>query len=300
MVTVPVAVRAQLTFTTNNGAITITGYTGANGAIVIPATTNGYSVVSIDYRAFFNGQGVNYSQLTSIMIPDSVTNIGDFAFYGCSGLTNVNLGASLISIGTNAFAACTGLTYIALPASVSSIGDGAFNVCTKLASVYLPRNLASIGNNVFSACHALTSITIPASVTNIVDYAFAACSTLKAIYFVGNAPAAGSNVFYDDTGITAYYLPETLGWGTVFDGLPAVLWNPQAQVGDGSFGVGINGFGFNITGTANIPIVVEATTNLADAPRTELLNCTLTNGMIYFSDPQWTNYPGRFYRIRSP
>jgi len=79
-----------------------------------------------------------------------------------------------------------------------------------------------------------------------------------------------------------------------------VLWNPQAQTGDASFGVRQNRFGFNITGTAGIPIVVEASADLAARLWVPLQSCMLTNGLIYFSDPQWANYASRFYRIRSP
>ncbi len=61
-----------------------------------------------------------------------------------------------------------------------------------------------------------------------------------------------------------------------------------------------NQFGFTITGTANIPMVVEGNADLANASWTPLQTCTLTNGSVYFSDPEWTNYPARFYRIRSP
>jgi hypothetical protein len=79
-----------------------------------------------------------------------------------------------------------------------------------------------------------------------------------------------------------------------------VLWNPSIQTANASFGVQTNRFDFTITGTTNIPIVVEACTNLATASWTPLQTCTLTNGLIYFSDPQWTNHPSRFYRLRSP
>jgi hypothetical protein len=61
-----------------------------------------------------------------------------------------------------------------------------------------------------------------------------------------------------------------------------------------------NQFGFTITGTANIPLAVEACSNLGSATWTALQTCTLTNGSIYFSDPNWGNYPARAYRIRSP
>jgi hypothetical protein len=79
-----------------------------------------------------------------------------------------------------------------------------------------------------------------------------------------------------------------------------VLWNPLIKASGSSFGISNNQFGFNITGTTNIPIVVEACTNLASPVWTPLQTLTLTNGLFYFSDPQWTNYPGRFYRISSP
>jgi hypothetical protein len=67
-----------------------------------------------------------------------------------------------------------------------------------------------------------------------------------------------------------------------------------------SSGVGPAGFSFNITGTADIPIVVEAASSLTSAAWAPLQSFNLTNGAFYFSDPNWTNYPARFYRIRSP
>jgi hypothetical protein len=86
----------------------------------------------------------------------------------------------------------------------------------------------------------------------------------------------------------------------MFGGRPAVLWNPTVLTNDGNFGVRQNHFGFNITGTPDIPLVIEASTNLAAQSWAPLQSCTLTNGLIYFSDAQWTTYPNRVYRIRSP
>jgi hypothetical protein len=77
------------------------------------------------------------------------------------------------------------------------------------------------------------------------------------------------------------------------------LWNPQAQTTNKNFGIRTNRFGFNLAGTTNIPVVVEACTNFGGA-WTPLFAGSITNGSIYFSDPQWTNYPQRFYRVRSP
>ncbi len=63
---------------------------------------------------------------------------------------------------------------------------------------------------------------------------------------------------------TVYYLPGTTGWGTTFDALPAVLWNPRVRPGDASFGVRTNQFGFNVTGTSNIVVVVVVVETSAD------------------------------------
>jgi len=274
--TVPV----PFTYTTNNGTITITGYTGTGGAATIPATIDGLPVTSIGANAF------NYnSSLTSITIPGSVTSIEDLAF-----------------------ALCYSLSSITIPDSVTSIGWAAFEE-DPLTSVTIPSRVTSIGAAAFEDCINLTNVTILGSDTSLEDYAFCGCSALTGVYFQGNAPILDGPFVFAATAsspgglATVYYLAGTTGW-SLFDAhsflSPAVLWNPQAQTSDGDFGVRANGFGFNIAGTANIPIVVEAATNLTSASWMPLQSCTLTNGLIYFSDPQWTNYRARFYRVRWP
>jgi hypothetical protein len=79
-----------------------------------------------------------------------------------------------------------------------------------------------------------------------------------------------------------------------------VLWNPLIQANGTNFGVTNNQFGFNITGTNNYTVVVEACTNLACPVWTPLQTATLTNGSFYFSDPQWTNYSSRYYGLGLP
>jgi hypothetical protein len=79
-----------------------------------------------------------------------------------------------------------------------------------------------------------------------------------------------------------------------------MLWDMQVQTSNTSFGVRTNQFGFTITGTSNLVIVVEACTNLVNPARSVVGTNTLTGGSSYFSDPQWTNHPARFYRLRSP
>jgi hypothetical protein len=100
--------------------------------------------------------------------------------------------------------------------------------------------------------------------------------------------------------VTVYYLPGTTGWDAPLAGHPPVLWNPQVQTSGASFGVLTNAFGFTITGSSNLVIVVEGCTNLANPAWSVVGTNTLTGGSSYFSDPQWMNYPRRFYRLSSP
>jgi hypothetical protein len=95
-------------------------------------------------------------------------------------------------------------------------------------------------------------------------------------------------------------LPNKSGWGSTYSGHTALLWNPQAQTANSSFGIRTNRFGFNITGTTDLTIVVEASTNLTQPNWYPIATNSLIGGSSYFSDPQWTNYSRRYYRLRSP
>ena len=271
------------------------------------AGCSGLTSVTLGNRVTDIGDGVFFgcSSLTSVTIPDSVINLGIQVFGFCSGLTSVTLGNRVTDIGSYAFEACSGLTNVTIPGSVTNIGYEAFVGCSSLTNVTIGNGVTSIGDQAFLTCYALTSVTIPNSVTNLGQYAFYNCTSLHQAYFRGNAPSvnggdgsADTSVFYGESG-TVYYLPGTTGWGATFGGWSTVLWNPQMQTTDSDFGIRTNRFGFNVTGTTNIPVVVEGCTNLEGA-WISLFSGTLTNGSIYFSDLQWTNYPQRFYRVRSP
>jgi len=263
---------------------------GRAGSFIIPS-----SVTNIAEQAFFFCVG-----LTNITIPSTVISIGYRAFAYCAGLAAVTIGNDVTDIGDSAFYYCTGLTAIIVPNSVTNIAELAFAGCTNLTNLTLGNSVANIGEGAFAGCSDLASLTIPSSVFEIADSAFANCSSLQGIYFEGNAPGvAFCDCFFVVYG-TVYYLPDTTGWGTTFGGHPTALWNPRAQAGDASFGVRLKGFGFNIAGTADIPLVIEGSTDLAARSWVPLQSCTLTNGLIYFSDLQWTNFPSRSYRIRSP
>jgi hypothetical protein len=270
-----------------------------------------------DYSSM-NGALFNKNQTTLIQypenkagnytIPNSITSIGSYAFTGCN-LSSVTISSSIINIANETFFNCASLTNVTIPNSVTNIGIDAFAFCTSLTSVTIGSGVTSIAELAFNNCTSLVTATIPNSVTSIGMAAFNNCISLTGIYFQGNAPSASGLghflVFYGDSNTTVYYLTGTTGWGATFGGRPAVLWNPQALTSDPSFGVRANQFGFNITGSSNLVIVVETATNLANGIWIPLETNTLntfvgTNGTSYFSDPQWTNYPSRFYRFRSP
>jgi hypothetical protein len=130
-----------------------------------------------------------------------------------------------------------------------------------------------------------------------------AWTSLTGVYFQGSAPIVASSAFFGDYNATVYYLPGTTGWYTPFGGRPTALWflpNPLILNNSPSFGVQTNEFGFIISWATNIPVVVEACTDLANHNWSPVSTNPLTGGSSYFSDPQWTNYPTRLYRLRSP
>lgn len=167
---------ADFSYSTNNGAVTITGYTGTRGAITIPSSIEGYPVTSIGDAAF---QG--HSTLTSVTIPGSVTSIGSGAFNNCAGLTGVTIPSSVTSIGDYAFANCSNLTSVTIPNSVTSIGSLAFYSCSGLTSLTIGSGVSSIGELAFFDNSGLTSVMIPDSVTSIGNNAFYFCTRLTSV-----------------------------------------------------------------------------------------------------------------------
>ena len=126
------------------------------------------------------------------------------------------------------------------------------------------------------------------------------CSSLMRINFEGNAPNFGGYVLDPGSNMIIYYLPGTMGWESTVFGRPTVLWKPQVQINDASFGVRTNQFGFNIVWASGQVVVVEACTDLANPTWSPVGTNTLSGDSVYFNDSEWTNYPARFYRIRSP
>jgi BspA type Leucine rich repeat region (6 copies) len=295
----------NLTNVSMGNSITYIGNSAFCQCYSLTNVTIGNSVTNIGYYAF------DECSVKSVTIPNSVTSIGGGAFVGCVNLISLTIGNGVTSIGDSAFEGCSDLTNVTIPDSVISIGASAFEFCYDLTSVTLPNCITSIGDDAFQDT-ALTSITIPKNVTTIGIGAFGSLNLLTKVFFAGSAPAnANQYAFSYDYGdgvdwsldpAKAYYLPGTAGWAafSANTGIPTVLWLPQAQTGDASFGVRSNQFGFNIAWASGQTVVVEACTNLFNPVWLPVSTNTLINGSSYFSDPQPANLPGRFYRLRSP
>lgn len=116
-------------------------------------STTGTHTVKYKVNSNWNGGNVfkDCTGLTSVTIPDSVTNIAGSAFYNCSGLTNVTIGNGVTNIGIDAFQRCTGLTNITIPDSVTNIGNSAFENCSSLTSITVKATTPpTLGSSAFS------------------------------------------------------------------------------------------------------------------------------------------------------
>ena len=155
---------------------------------------------------------VKDNSITTVTIPECVTEIGNNAFSSCSGLTSVTIGSGVTSIGIQAFYGCDGLTSITIPNSVTSIGASAFQYCTGLTSVTIGSGVTSIGIQAFDNCSGLTSVTIPNSVTSIGDWAFDNCSGLTSITIGNSITSIGSYAFIGCYKLENIYITDIAAW----------------------------------------------------------------------------------------
>ncbi len=193
-----------LKYKIDNNQITITGYTGTKTDVQIPSEINGIAVKTIQANAFIA------QDLTSVVIPSSVTSIGKNSFRSNKSLSQVVLPSTISNIAEGAFSNCTSLTSIQIPEGVTTISKDAFNNCKNLSMVTLPKSLKVIGSNAFADCDSLKTIKLPDNLTNITSTSFE--KTVRIIATKGSATAAlldDRSISYEASVLDVY--PTTIG-----------------------------------------------------------------------------------------
>jgi len=180
-------------------------FSGFTSVIIPQSVTNlgtTYNVTSINTNAFLN------SVLTSVSVPLTITTLGDSVFEGCSALTSATfaLPSSLTTLGIKVFRTCTALTSITLPSSLTTLNSEAFYACTALTNVTLPSSLTSIDNIAFQACTALTTISLPSTLTTLNQGVFFGCSSLTSISLPSSLTNLGFEVFKGCSALTNAYM----------------------------------------------------------------------------------------------
>ena len=173
------------------------------------------------------------SDLTNVTIPNSVSKISYGTFYGCSSLTSVTIPTSVKSIDDYAFEFCSSLTSVTIPNSVTSIGEWAFSDCSSLTSITIPNSVSKISYGTFECCENLKSVTIPTTVKSIDGRAFSLCDSLSDIYYKGTASqwkAVKVEAFNNPLkNATIHYVPNVPAAPalkiTTSAGKPKIYWN---------------------------------------------------------------------------
>lgn len=217
----------EFTYTVqNSGKICITGLNADfEGALVIPAMIDGYTVDEIARYAFRNHTGITSvtfessvtyiygyafqgcTSLRSITLPEGLQNIGLSVFYNCKSLEQVTIPSTVAYIESDAFGNCTSLQSITIPSSVKRISG--FNGCTALTEVVLNEGLTSI-RWAFRNCTSLTEITLPSTVTELSGECFSGCTSLTDVSLNEGLTTIGVSAFKNCTSLQNIALPSTV------------------------------------------------------------------------------------------
>mgnify|MGYP000502173920 CR=1 FL=1 len=206
-----------------------------------PGELSGAYSVKEGTRIICNSAFSFCSSLSEIVIPSSVTSIGDGAFSRCSSLKYISIPKSVISLNGNPFARWDGkleclspnfvyeddvlfnkdksriisfrnqnIKSYVIPSSVASIGDSAFSWCSSLSEIVIPSSVTSIGDGAFYDCYSLSEIVIPSSVTSIGDSAFSYCSSLSEIVIPSSVTSIGDSAFSDCRSLSEIVIPSSV------------------------------------------------------------------------------------------
>lgn len=221
-----------------NGEATIIGKCGDNlqwslssdGVLTIDGTGKMFDYNSVP--PYNISPWYHNTNITTLIVKEGVTSIGDYAFLGCYKISNISFPNSLTSIGYSAFDPCSGLTEITLPENliylggysltsgnfssisipigITSIEKYTFANCKKLKSVSLPDTLTSIGEGTFNQCTSLDSFNIPKNVVDIGRYAFWNCTSLKHIEIPSGIPQINEGTFDNCSSLKSISIPSSV------------------------------------------------------------------------------------------
>ena len=233
--------------------------------LVIPDT-----VTSIGQYAFYG-----FKSLSRVIIPDNVTIIGNSAFYNCASLTDVKIGSKVESIDVSAFYNCKALMNIIIPDSVTYIGDSAFGYCSELLSISIGNGVKTIGHSAFRDCKKLTSVVIPDSVTSVGGSLFAGCSSLSNVTLGSGIARISSSMFYGCSALMGIVIPENVGYieSAAFSGCSAL---ESVIIPDNVISIGKNAF-LNCGSLKNVSIGKSVISIGADA----FLGCTAIDELYF-------------------
>ena len=174
----------------------VSGPEAVTGAINIPSTVRHedytYVVTQIGANAFSN-----YTGITSITIPGTVSIIETNAFRNCQSLTTVNVSNSISTIDAYAFENCSQLQSFHFATSLSTLGQGCFRGCSSLTTADLPSTITAVPDEAFNGCTSLSSLRLPATIMQIGNKAFAHCTGLRSIYLDRSVQQIGDSTFFD-------------------------------------------------------------------------------------------------------
>ena len=184
----------------------------ATGDVVIPETVEidgkTFTVTELAKQAFMSSS-LKGTTITSVVLPGTVTIIGEKAFNSCTELKSVNIPEGVTELGTNMFNKCEALETIVLPSTLETLGNNAFKGCKELTEISLPENLTSIGLNCFQNCSKLASVQLPSGITELGGNIFNGCVALENIDIPASVTKIGDGTF-DNTGFKTIALPAGL------------------------------------------------------------------------------------------
>ena len=179
-------------------------------ALISFSNTAALCEINENCKVIADGAFVSCVNLTSVIIPDNVTNIGKKAFKDCSNMTTIEIPNSVIDIDEHAFSNCGGLTSIIIGNSVKHIGNYGFNNCISLNSIAISNSVDSIGKYAFNNCYQMSSISIGDSVKRIGEGAFSGCSGLSSITIPNAVSTIEKSVFSNCTNLESVIIGKSV------------------------------------------------------------------------------------------